>query len=241
MKLIKKSILFLFLSYIFSVQAYAGFGWFLVGVAVGSSSKNKQKTLSELEYQIESINKKLPPNCGKLSIYSACWQRHNLKERIFEIPKNKNEEIYSHFKNAGYSVQLNNNQLIFNYSTSYEKYLEHQKVLISYEMLIILTIFGLIISYICHIFYKKMKRFQQIKSYYENDKSTIQFSESTDLIKFEDFLGKSKIPSNWNFNLDHSTKTIKSIGYYNGRSAGIIAWNKNALLSSLKNMVNKTK
>ncbi len=231
----KKLILFTILC-IYTFQAQAGFVWFLAGSVVGSSGRKTQPQKSELEYQIDNIKNQLPPSCGDITVWSACWGKHRYDKIVLNTAKEKREEIYAYFKNRGYNVKLDGSNLVFDYSESYKKYLEHKQLPISMEMTIALLILASLVGFYIKIKLKYKRRVQQIKKFYENNPDAIMFSGKGDKEKLENSLTKGTLPLYWSFKLNEEKQEIHSISYYGPTSVGVIAWNSANMIKSLENL-----
>lgn len=191
--------------------------------------------VSDLDTQLSIINQSLPKLCPQdTTVYSSCWKPFSRKEITFAIPHNMAESALSYYKNRGYQLSYNQGQLVFDFMPHHEKYLQHQDKFLSLESMFFLGIGSLFLMAIFSVYYRYYKKVQKVKALYQKDKNKLHFWDKLDRLKLEKELTQNHLPAYWNFRLNDDQTKIEGITYYNGRSMGRIAEDKEAFFNSLK-------
>lgn len=220
------------ISLVFSLQANAGLGWFLLGAAL--NDKPAPPKIEELQIQINKINSTLPRLCPNARKNSGCWSQFKTESLSFSVSNEKKNELKSYYINSGYNVSLDNNTLVFDFKEEHQKYLYWKTLFISEETYFILGIFGLVFFFFLKIYWNGQKRIKNIKLAYENSKNDLMFWEKDGAKILEESLKNNRTPLYWNFSIENNK--IIGITEYNGRSIGRIASRRDDLYNSLKGL-----
>lgn len=226
--------LIILITLIFSLNASAGIGWFLLGAAMSESDKKTPPPVkTEFEIQIEKIKEQLPAGCSKdQSVYFSCWNSYNAPVLNINVSTTQAEPIKSYFINSGYAVKLEGNTLSFDFQDQHLKYLEHQKVWISSEGMLGLAFLLFIIGIYLKVNYSYRQKVKKIKELYENNPNDIFFYDKNDKKELEDGLKKLTIPLGWNVN--HKDEKIFNITRTTNSGFGIVASSKERMYNRLQ-------
>lgn len=213
-------------------KSQASLIWLLLAAAAAEESSKKQTpNPTDFQVQINKINETLPYLCDKAHKYSDCWKPYSVEKREYFVSNTHREDLLTYYKNSGYSVELINDKLVFDFSKYKENYEVYNSALISFETAVVLSFLSLFPLGFIFLLRGSYKRTQEIKKAYMESKDDLFFWKDEDQDLLEAELLKNSRPMNWKFNM--KDEKIVGISYYDGNSVGSIAVKKSNLVNSV--------